>query len=46
MLQGTKIRNESHLYNYKFDELAPYEVYENDDLSQEEFQKFIKVKKY
>ena len=33
MLRGTKIRIESEKYNYKYDELAPYEIISNDSIS-------------
>lgn len=36
LLRGTKIRNESYLYNYKFTKCAPYEVISNNFLTEEE----------
>lgn len=39
MLRGTKIRNEAKIYDYKFHESAPYEVYENQDISKYELKK-------
>ncbi len=33
MLRGTKIRNESELYNYEFNQEAPYEIIKNNSLS-------------
>lgn len=36
MLRGTKIRKEAHLYHYHYHEEAPYEIIENDCISNEE----------
>ena len=36
LLHGTRLKNEAHLYNYKWDNNAPYEVFENDYLSVED----------
>lgn len=36
MLRGTKIRNESDKYDYKFKQSAPYEITENNVLSKED----------
>ena len=34
MLRGTKIRREADLYNYKYNEAAPYEIISNDSISE------------
>jgi len=36
LLRGTKIRNESYLYDYKFTKCAPYEVLSNKFLTEQE----------
>ena len=36
LLRGTKIRNEAELYDYKYQEKAPYEVISNNFISKEE----------
>ncbi len=36
MLRGTKIRREADLYNYKYNETAPYEIISNDSISEKD----------
>ncbi len=45
MLRGTKIRNEAKKYNYSFSETEPYEVFENEFLSNEEIKIIHKCEK-
>lgn len=39
LLHGTRLEKECFKYNYKFEETAPYEIIENDSLSQEDIKK-------
>ena len=43
MLKGTKIRRESDLYKYKFDDGSPYEIIENMFITKEELKIIHKV---
>lgn len=43
MLKGTKIRRESDLYNYKFEDGSPYEIIENMFITKEELKIIHKV---
>ncbi|PKK95685.1 MAG: B12-binding domain-containing radical SAM protein [Tenericutes bacterium HGW-Tenericutes-5] len=43
MLKGTKIRKEAKIYDYKFQELSPYEITENKFISNEELKIIHKV---
>jgi len=43
MLRGTKIRFQADLYNYRFNREAPYEILENNVLSQEDIQEIKAV---
>jgi len=43
MLRGTLLRDQAPLYNYHFEEKAPYEILDNDHLSQKDIQTIKKV---
>jgi len=43
MLRGTKIRFQADKYNYRYHEQAPYEIIENDVLSQDDIQEIKDV---
>ena len=36
MLRGTKIRQQANVYNYLYNDIAPYEIISNDSLSEED----------